>query len=135
MLKRFLSVFGLCFALSLGAQAQVAPDIVGVLKEAPMKYVQEFAENMAKQVNASAPITLDAVTTVTGAMFTRANNTLTYQIKLTTDMRSDEFFQIQRAKLCAGKTVVVMMERTVQFVYVVTTPKYYYTASFNYFHC
>ena len=135
MFKQLVLTITASFLLIGGASAQTSADGSEAIKSATMAQVHELAESMVKQVNASAPINVDAITSVTGATYTRSNNTFLYRVKLATNIRSDEFFQTQQKRLCAGKIVVAMMERTVQFVYSVTTPQYGYTVAYNYFHC
>lgn len=135
MFKRLLMAIAASVLLINSSNAQPEIDGPTAIRVVPMEQVHEFAERMASTVNASAPIQIDSLMSATGATYTRSNNTFRYEIKLTSDMRSDEFFQTMQKKICAGKTVVALMERTVQFVYAVTTPRYRYTVEYNYFHC
>lgn len=135
MFKRLLIAITASVIVINSANSQSEMDGPTAIRVVPMAQVHEFAERMASTVNASAPIQIDTLMSATGATYTRTNNTFRYDIQLTSDMRSDEFFQTMQKKLCAGKIVVALMERTVQFVYAVTTPRYRYTVEYNYFHC
>lgn len=135
MLKRLFCAVTACISLVAASQAQDKQEFLQILKDAPMKYVQEYAENMVKHVNANSPIQVDEITSVTSASFDREDNRLLYQVRLSKDIRSDYFYQTQKAKLCAGQINVAMMERTVHYAYAVKTPRQKYTVEYNYFNC
>ena len=136
MLKKMTAVLVLAGTALLPAHSyEVIEDGAQAIKTVPMRDVYKFVESMAKTVNDSAPMQIDSTITVTGATFLRSANTLMYSFKLNSDMPSDAFAVSQRAKICQGRTVVALMERTIMFAYKVSTPRQNYTVTYSYFDC